>query len=126
MSHAKPIRGAKLFMSLLASPRGRSPGNSTPGGASGTAVDCRPGTTVLIRSFFSTQGRKGSYRMPSVKRKARVQPPLVLKERGMRIRGDVRVANPEVQVDIVIRAQQKVRRRITGPRAGERECSASR
>ena len=75
-----------------------------------------------MRSFFFHPRQERLVANTERQRQARVQTPLILEERGMRIGGDVRIADTEVQVEVVVGAQQEVRRRIAGPRTGEGEA----
>src|ERR1700751_641638 len=66
-SHAKPNRGAQLFVTGKLTPFGAplSPGNTSPGGAPGNTVDWSPGITENVRPSVSYFGLLYSYRSPS-------------------------------------------------------------
>src|SRR5258707_6911755 len=67
-SQAKPKRGAQSFLSGKLAPFGASlsPGNTSPGGALGKRVDCRPGMTEKERPWVSSFGVLYSYRTPKL------------------------------------------------------------
>ena len=76
-----------------------------PGGASGTAVRLRAGTTGLMRSFFSTHGRNGSYRRPRVRSAEDAAASSSWKKAECQIGGDVSIAyTPKLSVDVVVRS----------------------